>query len=114
MYMSDLSIATDVQGAASVVTVRGRVDSDTAPQLDKALMQIAADGKNKIVLDLKGVDYISSAGLRAIVKAGQEAQKTGGELRLSSVSSAVETVLRTVGMLQMFKLYNTSGEAATF
>jgi anti-anti-sigma regulatory factor len=52
--------------------------------------------------------------LRAIVKAGQAAQKTGGELRLADVSEAVETVLRTVGMLQMFKLYNNSGEAANF
>jgi anti-anti-sigma factor len=112
--MSDLSIVTDVQGGASIVTVNGRVDSETASQLDNALAQLTAGGKNKIVLDLKGVEYISSAGLRAIVKAGQAAQKTGGELRLADVSEAVETVLRTVGMLQMFKLYTTSGKAAKF
>ncbi len=112
--MTTLSINTSVDSGASIVTVSGRVDSETAPQLDDALAQLAAGGKNKIVLDLKGVDYISSAGLRAIVKAGQAAQKSGGELRLAAVSSAVETVLRTVGMLQMFKLYNTSGEAANF
>jgi anti-sigma B factor antagonist len=112
--MSNLSIVTDVRGLASVVTVSGRVDSETAPQLDDALAQVAAGGKNKIVLDLKGVDYMSSAGLRAIVKAGQAAQKAGGELRLSAVSQEIEVVLRTVGMLQMFKLYNSSGEAANF
>lgn len=112
--MSTLSIVTDVRGPASVVTVSGRVDSQTAPQLDEALAQLGASGKNKIVLDLKGVDYMSSAGLRAIVKAGQAAQKAGGELRLAAVSSEIEVVLRTVGMLQMFKLYNNSGEAANF
>jgi anti-sigma B factor antagonist len=92
----------------------GRVDSATAPQLDDALAQLVTSGKNKIVLDLKGVDYMSSAGLRTIVKSAQAAQKTGGELRLAAVSDAVEVVLRTVGMLQMFKLYTTSGEAANF
>ena len=112
--MSTLSLVTDVRGAASVVTVSGRVDSQTAPQLDDALAQLAAGGNNKIVLDLKGVDYMSSAGLRSIVKAAQTAQKSGGELRLAAVSDSVEVVLRTVGMLQMFKLYTTSGEAANF
>ena len=112
--MSTLSLVTDVRGAASVVTVSGRVDSETAPQLDGALAQLAAGGQNKIVLDLKGVDYMSSAGLRSIVKAAQAAQKSGGELRLAAVSDSVEVVLRTVGMLQMFKLYTTSGEAADF
>ena len=112
--MSTLSLVTDVRGAASVVTVSGRVDSETAPQLDSALAQLAAGGNNKIVLDLKGVDYMSSAGLRSIVKAAQTAQKSGGELRLAAVSDSVEVVLRTVGMLQMFKLYTTSGEAANF
>ena len=112
--MSTLSIVTDVRGAASVVTVSGRVDSETAHQLYEVLAQVAAGGTNKIVLDLKGVDYMSSAGLRSIVKAAQAAQKSGGELRLAAVSDSVEVVLRTVGMLQMFKLYTTSGEAANF
>ena len=112
--MSTLSIVTDARGPASVVTVSGRVDSQTAPQLDDALAQLAAGGKNKIVLDLKGVDYMSSAGLRSIVKAAQAAKGAGGELRLAGASEAVETVLRTVGMLQMFKLYTNSGEAANF
>lgn len=112
--MSGFSIMTDTQGPASLVTVSGRVDSQTAPQLDDALSALSAGGKNKIILDLTGVDYMSSAGLRSLVKAGRAAQDAGGELRLAGVSDAVETVLRTVGMLQMFKLYNTSGEAANF
>ena len=112
--MTTLNIVTDVQGPASIVTVSGRVDSDSAPQLDAALAQLLAGGNNKIVLDLKDVDYMSSAGLRAIVKAAQVAQKAGGDFRLAAVSNAVEVVLRTVGMLQMFKLYTSSGEAANF
>ncbi|MBI3177832.1 MAG: STAS domain-containing protein, partial [Chloroflexi bacterium] len=85
-----------------------------APQLDDALSALTGGANPKIVIDLKGVDFMSSAGLRALVKAGQAVQKAGGELRLAAVSDAVEVVMRTVGMLQMFKLYTTSGEAAVF
>lgn len=112
--MSTLSINTNMQDGVSIVTVSGRVDSESAPQLDAALVQAAAQGQGRTVLDLKGVDYMSSAGLRAVVKASQAAQAAGGELRLAAVSDAVEVVMRTVGMLQMFKLYTTSGEAAKF
>lgn len=112
--MTKLLIKTDLTGMVPVVSIKGRVDSDSAPQLDSALADVLGEGKNKIVLDLREVDYMSSAGLRSIVKNAQAAQKSGGELRLASVSDAVEVVLRTVGMLQMFKLYTTSGEAASF
>jgi anti-anti-sigma factor len=111
--MDKFSIRSDMRDSVAVVTASGRIDSESAPSLDAELTKVAA-AKNKIVLDLKDVEYLSSAGLRAIVKAAQAAQKSGGELRLAAVSDAVEVVMRTVGMLQMFKLYTTSGEAANF
>ncbi len=109
--MSMLSIETDNTQSVSVMKVMGRVDSDTAPELDDALTKLLHDSKNKIVLNLQGVDYMSSAGLRAMVKAYQTAQKSGGDVRLASVSNPVEVVLRTVGMMQMLKMYPTDQEA---
>lgn len=109
--MTMLSIVTAHTQAVSVMKVQGRVDSDSAPELDEALGKLLQEGRNRIVLDLKGVDYISSAGLRAIVKAYQAATKSGGDLRLASVSNPVEVILRTVGMMQMLKMYPTDQEA---
>jgi anti-sigma B factor antagonist len=57
------------------------------------------------------VDFLSSAGLRAIVKAYQGAKKTGGDVRLAAVSEPIEVILRTVGMMQMLKMYPTDQEA---
>lgn len=111
--MAMLSIVTANTQAVSVMKVQGRVDSDSAPELDEALGKLLQEGRNRIVLDLKGVDYISSAGLRAIVKAYQAATKSGGDLRLASVSNPVEVILRTVGMMQMLKMYPTEQEAVT-
>jgi anti-sigma B factor antagonist len=110
--MPALSIETDNKKSVPVMVVKGRVDSDTAPELDNALSKLLNDKMNKIVLNLQGVDYLSSAGLRALVKALKEAQNSGGDLRLASVSEPIEVILRTVGMMQMFKMFSTSDEAA--
>jgi len=110
--MSNLSIETTNTENISLVTVQGRVDSDSAPELDSALSKLLTDNQNKIVLNLHGVDFLSSAGLRSLVKALKEAQKSGGDVRLAAVSQPIEVILRTVGMMQMFKMFSTSEEAA--
>jgi anti-sigma B factor antagonist len=93
------------------VKVRGRVDSETAPELDAALTKLLQENRNQIVLNLQGVDYISSAGLRAVVKAYQAAKKSGGDVCLAAVSTPIEVILRTVGMMQMLQMYPTEQEA---
>lgn len=106
-----LSIETENRQSVSVMRVEGRVDSDTSLELDEALTRLLQQGTNQIVLNLQGVDFMSSAGLRAVVKAFQGAKKSGGDLRLASVSKPVEVVLRTVGMMQMLQMYPTDQEA---
>ncbi len=110
--MDMLSIETDNTQTISVMKVKGRVDSETAPELDDALTKLLQNNRNKIVLNLQEVNYISSAGLRAMVKAYQSANKSGGDVRLAAVSEPIEVILRTVGMMQMFKMFSTSEEAA--
>jgi anti-sigma B factor antagonist len=109
--MSTLSFETDNTQSASVIKVKGHVDSDSAPELETALTKLLNEGRNKIVLNLQSVDFLSSAGLRAIVKAYQGAKKTGGDVRLAAVSEPIEVILRTVGMMQMLKMYPTDQEA---
>lgn len=109
--MSALSFETDNTQSVSVMKVKGRVDSDSAPELETALTKLLNDGRNKIVLNLQNVDFLSSAGLRAIVKAYQGAKKSGGDVRLAAVSEPIEVILRTVGMMQMLKMYPTDQEA---
>jgi anti-sigma B factor antagonist len=110
--MSTLSIDTDNTKAVSVMSIKGRVDSETAPQFETALSKLLRDNKNKIVLNLQGVEFLSSAGLRAMVKALKDAQGSGGNIHLASVSEPIEGLFLTVGMNQMFKMFATSEEAA--
>jgi anti-anti-sigma factor len=84
-----LSIQTEQIQGVVLLKVQGRVDSDSAPEFDQALTQALA-GNNRIVLNLQGVEFLSSTGLRAIVKAYQAAKKSGGDVLLSAVSQPVD------------------------
>ena len=108
--MTVLSIHTDSTKSIPVMKLIGRVDSDSAPDLDEALAELLQD-HSRLVLDLQDVEYMSSAGLRAIVKAYQAAKKTGGDVHLACVPEPIEGVLLTVGMNQMLKSYPNTQEA---
>ena len=110
--MSILAINTDNLQNISVMKISGRVDSETASELDSALSGLLNEQRHKIILNLQEVDFLSSAGLRAMVKALKDAQRAGGDVRLVSISEPIEVILRTVGMLQMFKMFSTNEEAA--
>lgn len=108
--MDKLSIQTTTKGSVAVVTVSGRVDSETAPMLDTELTKVVG-GNSKLVLDLKGVDYMSSAGIRALVKASQAVGKSGGAVKLASVPEPIQSVLYTVGLNQKIVEYSSVDEA---
>lgn len=95
----------------SVVTVSGRVDSATAPDLQKALQDLLDSDQKQLVLDLKDVDYMSSAGLRVLVALQKAAKKNGGALRLAQLSVRVSEVLELAGLAPVFDIYPDVVEA---
>lgn len=108
--MDKLDIQTGTKGNVAVMTVVGRIDSETSPKLDAELTKLIG-GNTKLVLDLKGVDYMSSAGIRAVVKAAQTSKNAGGALKLASAPESVQSILYTVGMLEKVNTYSTVDEA---
>jgi len=105
-----IGILSDEKENAYVVTVSGRIDSETAPAFDAKLIE-SVDFNSKLVINLKGVDYMSSAGLRAIIKASQAAAKVGGEVKLASVPEEINSVMYTVGLNQKIKSFASVDEA---
>jgi len=89
-----------------IVSVSGRVDSNTAPRLDQTLKGLADNRRHHIVLDLAQVEYLSSAGLRAMVSCLRNVQKPfGGDLRLAQPSERVAEVLELAGLDTVFDIY---------
>ena len=80
---------------ATVIEVVGRLDTTSAPALEKAINEDIGDAKN-LVLDLKGVQYISSAGLRILLGAQKKMQKIGS-MKVTNVCETVMEVLEMTG-----------------
>lgn len=110
---SKLDIVTKELKRVTLLEVNGRVDSTTASQLGEALNAAIEEGKNRLVLDLKDVDYMSSAGLREIVSALKRVQNVAGtgDLRIASPSDRVREVLELAGLDEIFKIFPTQVDA---
>jgi anti-sigma B factor antagonist len=105
-----MDISTQEVKRVSVMTVKGRVDS-TAPDLENALKQLVEGDKTQIVLDLKDVEYMSSASLRAMVSTLKSVKRINGDLRLCAPSPRVYEVLRLAGLTSIFNIYPGQDEA---
>ncbi len=95
----------------AVVKVTGRVDSSTAPDLDKSLQDLLAVDRSQLVLDLQETEYMSSAGLRVLVANHKAANRSGGALRLAQPSSRVNEVIELAGLNSVFEIYPDLVEA---
>jgi anti-anti-sigma factor len=84
-----LQSATTPSDGPAVVTVRGDIDSDTAAQLWQYLSYLIGQGHHHIVLDLRGMVLIDSAGVDVLTRVSTWTRRKGGELVLRSVSPAL-------------------------
>lgn len=94
-----------------LVVVDGRVDSSNAAELGQTLNGQIDRGSINFVVDLAGVDYMSSAGLRELVAALKRAKRDGGDLRLSRPSPRVQEVLDLAGLTTIFDIYDDQVKA---
>ena len=89
-----------------VLTVSGRVDSSTAPKLSEDLNAIINEGRHKIVLDLVGLEYMSSAGFRALIAAQRNCKHHNqGEVVLVNVPENINNALELAGFTTLFKIF---------
>ncbi|NTU65960.1 MAG: STAS domain-containing protein [Chloroflexi bacterium] len=95
----------------NVVTVSGRVDSSTAPEMEKSLQSLLDSGRNHLILDLAATDYMSSAGLRVLVAMHKATKKNGGRMCLAQPSARVNEVLDLAGLTPVFEVYPDLVEA---
>ena len=94
-----------------VVKAIGRIDSATAPELEKTLTELI-DKKKTIVMDMSDMTFVSSAGWWAIIRAYKEMQKEGdGEIVLANLSENVRSSMDLIGILPYFPVYESLVEA---
>src|SRR5262245_1069454 len=94
------------------LAVEGRIDAYWADHLTAALDDAIRSGAGRISLDLHGVAYLSSAGIRALLVAYRELGRVGGALRIVRPSNAVKSMLEMAGLLDLLVLSPTEPKVA--
>ncbi len=90
-----MTIELKKNAAETIIEIAGRLDTITAPALEKAINEDIGDAKN-LILDIKNLEYISSAGLRVILGA-QKKMKRIGYMKVINVCDAVMEVFEMTG-----------------
>lgn len=100
-----MDIVVEQHAPTTVVRISGSVDGLTADTLMATLQQQIDAGNTRLVADLSGVSYTSSAGLRALLATVKQARSAGGDFRLAGVLPPVQKVLEMSGFTSIIKLY---------
>jgi len=108
--MDEFSIQHEQNGNVTVVSVSGRVDSATAPAMDAELDQQIHANK-RVVLDLKNVDFLSSAAVRGIIKALKTAKKTNHKFKVAAIPDHIAEIMQTMGLMELMQVYPSVEDA---
>ena len=90
-----MNINIERENGKTLMKIEGRLDTTTAPELEKAIND-EGEALESLVLDFKGVDYISSAGLRVLLTA-QKKMNAQGSMELNNVSESVMDIFEMTG-----------------
>ena len=97
-----MTIENKIENGNVTLTVSGRLDTTTAPELEKTVDSVL-DGTKELVFDMTGLEYISSAGLRVILKA-QKAMNAQGSMKLTGVNDSIMEVFDITGFLDILTI----------
>jgi anti-sigma B factor antagonist len=98
-------------GEIAVVRVTGYVDTTTSHELEKKINAILERRIYNIVVDLSGVDYLSSAGWGIFIGEIREMREQGGDLKLAGMSPDVYEVFELLEFQNILESYKTAAEA---
>ena len=97
-----LNVNKTVENQTALVSLEGRLDTVTAPELEKEL-QALLPGLTELKLDFAKLDYISSAGLRVLLSA-QKIMNKQGEMTLTNVNEAVMEIFEVTGFTDILTI----------
>ncbi len=101
-------------GDVAVLHLQGKImGGPDATSLHEKLHELIETGTRSVVIDLKDVDWMNSSGLGILIGGLSAIRKSGGDLRLASVTEKIEEVLRITKLDRVFDVYGSTEEAVT-
>ena len=107
----DLSLSTRSEGDRTVVEVGGEIDVYTAPRLREQLVDLVADGKYHLIVDMERVDFLDSTGLGVLVGGLKRVRAHDGSLRLVCTQERILKIFRITGLTKVFPIHSSIDEA---
>ena len=106
-----MQVTTDCSGDVGFAAVSGRVDSSTAGAFEAALLAALDESGHRMVLDCAALEFLSSAGLRALLVAMKKANAAHGDMVMCGVPERIREVLEVSGFTRFLKLFAAADEA---
>ncbi len=106
-----MEITTRKEKDRTIVSLAGRMDALTAPEFEKQMKRIVDAGGKRLVIDMQGLGYISSAGVRSILVVAKRLRAEGGKFVLASLNDMVREVLELTGFIKILAICDST-EAA--
>jgi len=104
-------VAVRKPGGALVITVKGKVDTVTAPKFGEYLTKAVEKTENALIVNLSELLFISSAGLRVILGTAKKLQEKQSEFLLAGLKGHVKEVFEIAGFCTLFKVFDTEESA---
>ena len=95
----------------AIVEIKGRLDVTTASDLEQVFTKLLSENQNKVLVECRELEYISSAGLRVLLSAAKQYNKVSGQIMLAGLSQNVKQVFEISGFTSIFPIYATRDEA---
>ena len=105
-----MEMVKELRGEVIIVTLSGRVDAESSPQLKKDF-QSMLNSTAQVVINMQGVEYIDSTGLGALVACLKYAVELKGNVKLSSLQSKPRLVFEITRAHKIFDIYDSLDEA---
>jgi anti-sigma B factor antagonist len=107
----DMEVSTTPFENVTAVAVKGRVDSTTADGLTSRLSELVKSGASRLVIDLKEVSYISSAGFRTLLITARAVGQASGKMVLCGISGEMQRLFDLSGFSELFTILPNRDDA---
>jgi len=102
-----IDIAISEENGLQWVRLQGRIDSITAPDLEKSLNVLVSSGQRMLALDMQAIHYMSSLGLRVLLSVQKQLKKADGEIMICQPAMTVLELLEMSGFKMLFRIFST-------
>ena len=106
-----MEVVEKKQNGIWILGLLGRLDSNTSPEFEKKIFGVIEDGTRSVIVDFESLDYISSAGLRVLLKAAKELKRSDGKIVLCSMKEYIKEVFEIAGFVSLFPIVPSVGDA---